>query len=86
MRIAAMESGSTSGASNTLQLFRNGLSSMIVTSTRLCVCFQVAMLSLVEEVIGRLLLLFLAELVEGWIGAQRVPERIEPEKSRRNRR
>jgi len=33
MRIAAMESGATPGAANTLQRFRNGLSSMIVTST-----------------------------------------------------
>jgi len=52
----------------------------------LCVCFQVALLSLVEEVIGRLLLVFLAEFLEGWIRAQRVPKRIEPKKGRRNRR
>ena len=31
-------------------------------------------------------LLFLAEFLETWIGAKRIPQWIEPEKARRNRR
>ena len=35
---------------------------------------------------GELFLLFLAEFLESGIGAQRVPDRIEPKKGRRNGR